>query len=440
MSELRNVVLVFVMLLAFISTVFAQTNTALHATAEEVDIWERRSVNGPYKEGWNAIKGRADKFVSYPESRWTGKTSNSCYNEDVDGSPGRARDAGLRDAGFAYLITGNTSYRSAARNALIAQTAISGTDFSKTSRWCNPGSDTFEVANWVRRLVYGYSYIRSALSSSDRTTLDKWFLNAGNFMEATVHYKIAIRFPNRLNGDYSRCSSSLCPGKVNGLLYYGGPEADEFSQVWANQPATKAAMFAAIGVVINNATLKDRARRFVQEWIKFAVWPNGVVFDQYRWKGTTPQIGYSYAGTAIGSIITIADHLARAGDSSLYKYSTSVGMFGTEGGPKSLLKVLQHFAGLTTGTIKQYASTTSTTDSSRLIDPFGSTENRINYIALATANIYYDRSDLETAYRTPLPSKFTGGGYDARGGDWGTYPDVLFMFGQQENAVNPYPD
>jgi hypothetical protein len=38
-------------------------------------------------------------------------------------------------------------------------------------------------------------------------------------------------------------------------------------------------------------------------------------------------------------------------------------MYGSEGGPKSLLKILQHFAGMTNGTIKEYGSNVATTNS-----------------------------------------------------------------------------
>ena len=73
-------------------------------------------------------------------------------------------------------------------------------------------------------------------------------------------------------------------------------------------------MIAAIGITINDATLKASAKRFFEEWLKFAVWPNGEVFEQHRWDTSpvNPQTGYFYAGTAIGSIVSIADHFARA--------------------------------------------------------------------------------------------------------------------------------
>ena len=139
-----------------------------------MEIWKQRLLTGPYKEGWNIIKSRADAFASNPEPRWPGKTSNTCYDQDVDARPGRTRDSGLRDAGLAYLITGNNSYREAVRNALLAQVSMTGTDFTNRVRWCvSTSGEEQEVANWVRRLVYGYSFIRETLSTTERSTLDR---------------------------------------------------------------------------------------------------------------------------------------------------------------------------------------------------------------------------------------------------------------------------
>jgi hypothetical protein len=441
MSSFRPVMITVLMVLGVSPNGFANVAVAAHATQGEVNLWKQRTITGPYKEGWFDIRKRADAFVRNPEPRWAGKADSGCYNRNADRKPTRIQDRGLRDAGFVYLVTGNSSFRNAVLSALLAQAATSGTEFNNSTKWCGPRSATFEVANWVRRLVYGYSYIRISLSDVERTILDNWFLNAGIFFEGAVHANIRSRFPNRLKDNYSPCIAvPLCPGKSRGLLHFGGPTAHVFSQSWANQPATITALVAAIGVVVNNATLKDSARRFVQEWLKFAVWPDGTVYDQVRWnlEPAEPQMGYAYAGTAIASIITIADHLARVGDTSLYEFSTNEGMFGTQGGPKSLSKVLQNFAGLTNGTILRYASHTETTNPTLLIRQFGPVDKRILYITLAQANIFYNRADFKAAYMTPLPSRWKSGGYDARGGDWGSFPDVLFMFAQREGAVWPY--
>jgi len=447
--KLTEKILVAVLVLGFTiipsQRIFGQSNVAIHATTEEVEIWKQRTVSDSYKDVWSIIKNRADAFVSNPEARWPGQTTNSCYNPNVAGTPGRIRDRGLRDAAFVYLLTGKTSYRDAVRVALLAQAATPGTDFSNTARWCTAvGTATNqEPANWLRRLAYAYSYIRAGISAGDKATLDAFFLKAGNFFEVVIGNPPAVRFSNRLEDNYTSCGSggSACPGKDDGILYFGGPTVKNFHKAWTNKAASDAAFVAAVGVLVNNTTLKARAKRFVEEWFKFAVWPNGAVVDQNRWHGFTPQLGYTYAGTAIGSIVTIVDHLARDGDTSLYRFATSDGMFGTEGGPKSLLSVLQHFAALTNGTVREYASITSASNAKFLIDHTAeiSGKDAITYVNMAPANLYYKNQSIKTAYLTPIPRSYASGGYDSRGGDWGSYPDILFMFGEMENLVLPYP-
>ncbi|NIQ38215.1 MAG: hypothetical protein GTN81_06465 [Proteobacteria bacterium] len=326
------------------------------------------------------------------------------------------------------------------RKALLAQVVEVGTDFSKRARWCGSSRGLFDVSSWVRRLAYGYSYVRSALSQEDRDTLDKWFLNGGNYFKDVLHETIARRFPKRLDDNYSTCASeSFCPGKDRGLTHYGGYQTKNFQLAWNNQMAATAACLGAIAVLLDNGTLKSHAKRFVKEWLKYGVFPGGQIFDQMRWNtGYTPEHGYVYPGTAIGSIISIVDHLARAGDSELYEYSTSDGIYGTAGGSKSLLSVLRHFAGQTNGDVVEYASTGPASDPNLIIDTGSTNFNMVTFVVLAPANIYYKDPELKRAYKTPIPSTYHTGGYDPLGGDWGSYPSIRFMFGEREQIAWPY--
>lgn len=434
-------------MLVIISTITSHAWAAgLHFTKEEVAIWRTRKDHGPYKDEWTVILDRATKWRNNPTARWPGNTQDECWNTALQ--PDRRRDAGLRDAGFVYLITGDTSYRNAARTALLAQTEVAGTDWTNTRRWCpnmaGVGNTNLEVAGWVRRLVYGYSYIRDSLSVGDRTTLDAWFLSYAVYLEQRLHNLIATRFPNRLSGDYSACSGSFCPGNSNGVTHVGGHTTHQFNFAWENIPAAAAATIAAIGVVVNDATMKARAKRFVKEWLMFQTYPGGQVYDQKRWSqsGGTPQVGYFYAGRAIGSVITIADHLARDGDTELYDFETTAGMFGSKGGPKSLLRVVQHFAQMSLGypdIPKEYAFNTSNEDN--VIDNDGNpTYNHrfIEFVNLTPANVYYQDAKIKQAYAQALPGSWSSSGYDMLCGDWGTYPRVRFMFGQMEGKVWPY--
>src|SRR5690606_7414538 len=102
------------------------------------------------------------------------------------------------------------------------------------------------VGIWVRRLVYAYSYIRNALSSTDRAALDAWFLEAGRLFDSGVNHDVTSFFPNRYKDDYT-CSGNGCPGSNRGVLYYGGPMAHTFNWGWDNRVAANAALVAATG-------------------------------------------------------------------------------------------------------------------------------------------------------------------------------------------------
>jgi hypothetical protein len=438
----------------------AQTRIALHATQEEVNIWKQRSVSGPYLDDWNRIISRANSFLSNPNAEtWVGNQLNQCWNGDAvvkneqppNALLGRAKGDKLRDAAFVYLIKGDTKYRDAVRTTLLKQAGVTGTNFANTKRWCtNYESDgfnlsqDFEITNWLRRLVYAYSYIRPTLSAGDQTTLDSWFRNAGNFWANALHNTTKLRFPNRLNDDYSACTNvNVCPGRDKGATHFGAATRYlGFHYAWSNKEATYAAFVAATGVTIDDAALKAAAKRFAKEWLMFAVGADGTVADQHRWVDGTAQTGFLYAGTALGSIITIADHLARAGDLELFNFSTSAGFYGWEGGPKTLLKAMQRYASLAIGErnlggggVQAYASTTSTSDSAKRIGP-GTAYSQD--IVMAPANVFYRDESVKMAYTRTMPARPFSAGYDPWGGDWGTYPGTRFMFAQMEGMVQPY--
>lgn len=421
----------------------------LHFTSEEIDIWRTRKSTGPYKEDWDAILSKATAWKNNPGPRFQGWTSTtSCYSGSSAPS-NRSFDDGLRDAAFVYLITGESSYRDAVRTALLQQIKVAGTNFSDTKRWC-PTTATLNgygdyLTPWVRKLVYAYSYIKDNIAAAERSTLDSWFINAGRHFDTVLHNVVKKRFPNRYQDNYS-CSYP-CPGESIGLTNYAGYTVYRFGEAWNNKGTSKNATVAAIGVLLKDQTLINNSTRYVKEWIKYGTYPGGQVHDQFRWGGVyasssaSPQHGFLYSGLTIGSIISAADHIARAGDLSLYNFETSDGMFGSHGGPKSLKRVLQHFAGMANGTVKEYASSSATTNSGLIIDrenesQFGQT--RVEYVNITPANVYYKDATIALAYQLSIPSHFDTVGCSTLQGEWCTYPRIRFMFGQMDGKIWPY--
>lgn len=448
----------------FHPSVFGQTG--LFYTPEELAIWNQRRLNGPYKDHWdNKIFYRAQQFVTgaAESSPWAGQPADSCWNSAL---PGRTFHSCLRDAAFVYRVfkyagdakAGN--YFTPVRNALLAQIAEPGTNFADTSRFCKSSyskdGSIHDIVNWVRRFAIAYSFIREDLSSADRQKIDAWLLTAARFWEKHVEWYLSYRFSNRYNDAYV-CDRSYCPGPEHPEtpLYYGAPMGYTFHGGWNNRVGTVNAMMAVVGGITGDTTLKSQSKRWVKETLMFAVWPNGVYVDQNRWNDYgNPTQGHGYPLTAVGSLITIVDVLARGGDTELYTFSTTKGRYGTEvtsGPPKSLLSLMKHYGGQVDGSVIEYASKTPTTDPALIIDseippsaPRGEAHT-IYDMVLVQANVFYRDNYIKGIYtRTgpgtpPYPSNPSTGGYDVYSGDWGSYPNVLFMFGQMEGQVWPYP-
>jgi hypothetical protein len=137
-----------------------------------------------------------------------------------------------------YMITGDTSYRNPVRTVLLKQAAIAGTNFANATKWPSTYSNMdkdFQIANWLRKVAYAYTYIRPSLSAGDRATIDAWFLDAATYWSKTVvHNTVRQRFPNRLNDNYSN------PGNQDssqGKTHFGGYDAYSFSRAWDNKMA-----------------------------------------------------------------------------------------------------------------------------------------------------------------------------------------------------------
>jgi hypothetical protein len=443
--------------LAFHANAFCQTNLAIHATQAEVDEWKKRRTSGPYTDDWTRIIANADSFRNSPSGHWSGNQSSTVWlGQDVyDGLqppnryPTRTLGDKARDAAFVYLVTGDTKYRDPVVDLLLKQAATSGTDFSNSSKWPTDygplprngfNRQDFEISNWGRRLIYAYSYVRSSMTSAQRSTTDTWFINMAKWLRTTSHWDIKRRFPNRLSENWGSGTCGVS-GTAKGLTHADGFLAFGHAVSWDNRLQVHNALVAAIGAVTGDSESILYARTHFKEWIQFAVFPDGTIYDQMRWNGTgnsDPQLAWAYATTALGTGVTTADHLARAGDLSLYEYSTSNGCHGSSGGPKSLLKVLRRYANLALGNVFAYASPIATSDPALRIDPDG-TKRYVYDLAMAQANLYYRDSLVTKALNRATPPIPNNGGYNPWGGDWGNLPGVRFMFGQMENKVFPYP-
>jgi hypothetical protein len=204
--KLKPLMLIMVLSLTtwtlLIQTTQAQTKIALHATQAEVDIWKQRRLSGPYADEWNSTLQRANNFRSsvqgagssmvYPglwlgnrqNEGWNGAEVDSCSrlptvypggsSSDCASNHARTYADGVRDAGFVYLVTGDTSYRDVVRTVLLCQAGQGsntncaipwqGANFSDTTRWPLSYSRHHKDLNfsvWLRKVTYAYNLFQN---------------------------------------------------------------------------------------------------------------------------------------------------------------------------------------------------------------------------------------------------------------------------------------
>jgi hypothetical protein len=450
----------------------AQTRLGLHITQEELNIWKQRAKNGPYKRtgdvrpnspgDWDRILSNANSFRSNPtQTRWNGYTGSGCMTES-HGGPGLTGGTKLRDAALVYLITTDVTYLNAVRNELLTQTGLSGVNFGNTTKFSSAsgclsgtaGKKIQEINAWVQQLTIGYDYIRSSITSAQRATLDAWFLNAGNFLAGYHVPGVLAKFPNRNNDDYS---AVIKPGNCANSIRYStaNPFAKascryEWQGTWNNLVMSHARTTGTIGIMLNNATLINDAKRFMREWMMYMIYPDGSSGELDRWIAGPPHRGFGYVGATISHFVVFADALARAGDPSLYEFSTSAGAanpINTSGGPKNILKVITTYLQMRDHTIIRYAAETAGEQTAAMImDGEDSSHHDILDVVTAPANHYFNSSYIKGHYmRTSsdldvadYPSNPAGGqGY--WGGNQSVWPGILFQFGDMEGKVSPYP-
>lgn len=450
-------------------------------TTEEVAEWVKRKdgVSGhPYKSEWDnriAVNGNAYKNSSSTRSSelWPGNKVNVPWdsvkvmnndpsmNDPTAGRnyfPSRTTGVNLEAAAFMGLVLGDTSYTNLVRSALLTEIGYAGTDWTNTSKWNTTlngqpntqlSANAFQIVNYLKRLAYAYSFIEDVdnlLTAQNKTDIKAWFLNAGNFWMTLVDNEVENKsWPNRANDDYTPPPVNN-PGGSSGPVYFGGPNVCTFHKGWVNIPCQHASFSGIAGVLANNDPLKNRARRFYEEFITYSVHQNGTQIDLHRWNGTSPTdpaLGYGYGGSALGPMVRLADVFGRNGDVSLLDYTANGGLFGWEGSGKNLgLASLRYcqmaLADLkidTVNGVRVYASLSSTTSDGLVIGPKAS---RGTDMFMAPANVYFKNALVKKCYTRSMPPVLNNGSYDNYLGEWGNEVSVLFTSGQMEGVTNPY--
>jgi hypothetical protein len=481
--------LVIILILSLTGSAVGATRLGLHVTAEERDRWNQRLSSGPYRVlgdvrpnspgDWNKIFTNAQRSAAeLAAERNAGYTGAGCVANGTELPYTWAMGVSVRDMALWYLLTGNATARDKVIAELTAQEATAGTDFTNTSKWCismtccqyGDPDNLWNAALWLARMIYTYDYLKAgasvhgfSLNSTFTNNMDAWIAAGANFFYWAMRTNLDQFFTNRQAGTYTLsatgtnfCNTSYtcCNAPTPGRVWFNGPQTWLMPAYYSNRRATMAIPIAQIGVMQNNATFTNEAKRIFQEFIRFAPAPGTHQNTEVslRWgNDTTGQIQYGM--TTYGALVQIADMLARNGDTSLYDYSTSLGTGGgscdTSGYTKSLLTTLIDYANMLDHTVIRYQNLTTQTDpwiKDSVSENSGCSSVGDHF--LAQANLYYRNNYLKTIYMRTAPGQngYTTPGYEGNhcagyyewGSSWHTLPGVLGMWGQLDGVVDPY--
>ena len=444
----------------------ASTRLGLHVTQEEIEIWRERAEIGPYREindagrnnrgEWLRIDNNAQSFLNNPSAeRWIPKIleGTTCPTpENMGGNPDRRQGDKIRDAAFYYLLFGGEKYLTAVRNELIAQVSEPTTDFSKMLCELSMWQNQHDHSSRMLKQLFAYDYVRNDLSEQDRAVLDKWFLEAAIFYQELIDAALGKAFTDRFGPDKKATQSAISNQVGAGrYAYYGGPEMHSVGLNHNNRATVAMAFVGSVGIMLDNETLKRSSKEFVKEFIEHAIYADGTLTDFIRVTTTNEEQGWSYSVHQGDGVIMIADAFARAGDTSLYEYKATGGHHEAYGENKDLLLMMKGSVSYIDGTFERYG----TSDPKEVgnpeflingwkLAPGGSVGGYVYDVSWAQANVYYQDQQVRDAYTREsvsweYPSSPLSGGANSWGGVSGVYPSKLFMFGQMEGKVWPYP-
>lgn len=433
----------------------------LHFTAAELELWRERAASGPYRsEGdvttnspgdWDRIVDNADEFMEDPSAAvWAGPQDGGCVSRDIRLGPPTDPPTELRDAAFFSLITDSDAHRQAVANALLEQARVPNLDLSDRSRWClgdiDDGHPSFMMSHWLSKLLFAYDYVgTAAFSRGERRELEQWFYAAADFFRRDSEPSLDRLFINRRGEDYRL--TDFAREHCDDTAFFGSEDICTLSRHYNNRRAGMFRYVALVGIAFDEDELKRSAKQFVEEFLRYGVFPEGYLVDFHRWTEDTPELGLNYGGILLGAIITIADHFARAGDTDLYDLVTADGALGSEGGDKSIEFAVETFGRHIDGSFERYATDDrgDVGDDTYLIDTLHDGRHWVQDVLLTPANVYYRDEYIRGMYTREGPGMpsypeqpAANGPHLAWQGESGVYPGVLFMFGQRE-SLWPYP-
>jgi hypothetical protein len=363
---------------------------SLDLTQEELDFLRQRKIftqeadyqpNSPGELSF--LQTKAQSFLNNPSQyRFELPFTNQCIT-DLEA---QKKDE-ILFAAYWYLLKQEANYGKAVKQEILYHAQSPMLDFSNENIWCMEvmnEAKIFHVAVWAHRMLKSFTYTLPLFSQEERLIAERWFFWLGDyFQRRDLDANLNRLFQDRYRGNYTPSETANKTYSNRGLGYntknntymtetgVAGNQVYAWSLRWNNRRATMALLIGAIGIHLKknknlltyqnvnqkNTFLKfsqnleieaklDRmiqsAYLYGQEFIKFAMYPDGTTSDMNRFTDGNNDIeqheqGVVYQACALANLITLADYQKRAGLPSLFDYQTTEGKYNTiSQTPKSL--------------------------------------------------------------------------------------------------------
>lgn len=247
---------------------------------------------------------------------------------------------------------------------LLTHATDSTLDFSDGANYTDdfPGfapGPIFAFAEWMVRVIKARDMLgRNAFSGEENAAFDRWLYDYANWSFMWLHNETyGKHLPGRLDRDYSEIGASFQTSSDGFLSSYdGGPGIGSAARAYSNRHST---VMAAASLAANYIKrfdyeapasdgpyygrlsvdeLVDHSRLFVEEVLRFSVYPQGLQGDFERGDAdqhstASPQQGWLYSVNVLQGLMEIATYHAKRGDMSVWEYGLTEGHEGTEGSP-----------------------------------------------------------------------------------------------------------
>ncbi len=437
----------------------------LHVTQGELDIWRERAITGPYVErgdqspnsidDWNRIVKHKKLFVAdtrfdFQADHWENTFPDGCYKKYV-GSGWQLKWYTLdaMNAAFFAMVQQDHAVKIMAHDWLMAQAAH--LDFSDRSKWClgklNREHLAFIGGN-ITRMIFAMDYLTALdpdlLSPDEEAAWKAWINSLAEVqMDASERQGVA-RWPGRPD-DYTPPTVPYM-STAKAIPFFGGDGIPWSMRDYNNRTNSAWVFLGVAGAYLDRQDYIDEAKTMFRETMMFGYNPQGYWGDFQRWRDSAPDLGLWYSASYNYAFALLADMLARRGDFELYEYSTSDGINGSEGGPKSLLTSLRHWIQYGDNTFERYG----TDDPGRNGNQAFRIDNRavrsgsnlrqgFHFGSMIVANYWYHDQAIREFYTrgdTAAPN-FVCCYYDKQDVNLG-YPAPWFMWGMMDDLVDPY--